>query len=399
MRRVVVVGAGLAGLAAVRALRELGYDGDVEVVGSEPDAPYDRPPLSKGFLTGAVEPSALALAGPEELDGLGATWRLGRTATGLDPSDRAVVLDDGSRLVTDGVVVATGSRARLLPELAGVAGAHVLRTLHDAEALRSALAGCGHLLVLGGGFVGAEVASSARQLGVEVTVVEAEPVLLRRQFGTDAAPVWERLHRDHGVTTRLRVTVEEWWVRGTEGGRRIAGATLTDGTRVPAGAVLLALGSEPNTGWLRGSGLVLDGGLVCDAVGRTALPQVVGAGDVVRAPNAFVGAPIRVEHWTHALQQPVLAATALLGGDPVAPTAPPYVWSDQHDARIQFAGHRDDGDSMRVVAGDVGGLRFTAVFERAGRPVAALSVSQPREFGRWRRSLVGAHEADPRPVA
>jgi NADPH-dependent 2,4-dienoyl-CoA reductase/sulfur reductase-like enzyme len=392
--RVVVVGAGLAGLSSVRALREQGYDGEVEVIGRERDAPYDRPPLSKGFLTGSVSVQDLALANTEELSSLGARWRLGRTAAALDPGGRAVVLDDGSRVVADGVVVATGSRARRLPGLAGVTAAHVLRTVADAERLRATLAGCGHLLILGGGFVGAEVASSARELGVDVTLVEAAPVLLGRQFGTELAPLWERLHRDHGVSVRVGTAVAEWRVSGTGDSRRLRGATLTDGTRVLADATLVAVGSEPDVAWLRGSGLVLDDGLVCDAVGRTSLAQVVGAGDVVRAPHPFVGGPIRVEHWSHALRQPALAVAALLGGAPVPPATPPYVWSDQHGARIQFAGHRIDGDVLRVVAGDLEDLRFTAVFERSGHPVAALSVGQPREFGRWRRSLLPAVGAE-----
>lgn len=411
MRRVVVVGAGLAGLSAVRALREQGYADTIGVIGAEAHAPYDRPPLSKEFLldepvAGGSPLDGVRLEAPEALTGLDVEWRLGRSAVGLDAAGGRVVLDDGSSLPADGVVVATGSRARRLPELAGVTNAHALRTLEDAVIVRAGLhrtrAAGGEVLVLGGGFVGAEVASSAASLGLGVTVVELEPVLLRRQFGTALGEVWRLLHEKRGVRVHTGVRVTRWLSEQDGSGRRVRGAVLSDGTTLPADLVLQAVGSEPAVEWLQGSGVELDRGLVCDPVGRTRLPQVVGAGDVVRARHPFVGAELRIEHWTHALHQPAVAVSALLGGTPAPLAAAPYVWSDQHGTRIQFAGHREEGDAMRVVAGDLDSLCFTAVFDRVDRsqvshqaddasstqrPVAVLSVGQPREFARWRRML------------
>lgn len=386
MRTVTVVGASLAGLSAARALRGHGYDGRIQIVGAEPHPPYDRPPLSKEFLAGAVAAASLALESAED-DALDLHWRLGRRAVRLNPADRAVVLDTGERLAGDGVVVATGAKARQLPG-PRLAGTHTLRTLDDALELRAALRPGARLVVIGAGFIGAEVASTARRLGVEVTVVEAAPVPLAGPLGEEMGKVCAALHAEHGV--RL--------VTGALGAlpvgdRRVRAVRLADGTELPADVVVTGIGSVPCVDWLAGSGLKTDGGVLTDERCATAIPGVVAVGDCAVAPNGYAGTLLRAEHWTHAQQQPAVAAATLLGRDhqlsPLA--AVPYFWSDQYGVRLQFAGHRKAGDVVEVTDGDLDSRRFVAVYQRDGRPVAVLAMNQPKPFARWRRELVRSH--------
>ena len=309
---VTVVGASLAGLSTVRALRSQGYDGRVVVVGAEPHPPYDRPPLSKAFLTGTATEADLALLGEED-DALHVEWRLGVSAAALDPANRCVTLADGTLVSGDAVVLATGSRARRLPgghEPAGaLAGVHVLRTLDDAVALREDLACGGSLVVVGAGFIGAEVASSARALGLEVTVVEAMATPLAGPLGVQMGAVCAGLHADHGV--RLVTGVG---VAGLVGRTRVEAVDLADGTRLPADVVVVGIGVLPNVEWLADSGLKVTGGVATDATCATAAPGIVTVGDCALSYEVHARRPVRTEHWTHALQQPATAAATLLGG-------------------------------------------------------------------------------------
>jgi 3-phenylpropionate/trans-cinnamate dioxygenase ferredoxin reductase subunit len=382
--RIAIVGSALAGFNAARALRRQSFDGEIVAIGAERHRPYDRPPLSKDFLTGACSVADLALADPDE--DLDVRWRLGAPAARLDPGNRRIVLEDGEEIRADGVIVATGARARRLPDADGLANVHTLRTLDDAIALRAALRRGGRLVVIGAGFIGAEVASSARSLGLEVTVVEALPAPLAGPLGAEMGAVCARLHGDHGV--RLRTGVPVARLIGTA---RAEAVELADGTRLPADVVLAGIGARPNVEWLAGSGLAISGGVVTDEAGATNLPNVVAAGDCAMSFNRHVGRPIRFEHWTHAFEQPATAAATLLaGGDRHPPDRPaiPYFWSDQYGVRIQFAGHREDGDTVRIVEGDPEQRAFLAVYERDGRPVAVLGMNQPKLFTRWRRQLL-----------
>ncbi|SDD22728.1 Reductase C-terminal [Geodermatophilus telluris] len=381
---VAVVGASLAGLSAARALRERSYDGRVVVVGDEVHAPYDRPPLSKDFLAGRASLDDIALGAPDDED-LALEWRLGTTAVGLDPAGRAVLLADGSEVRADGVVLATGARARRLPGSEGLAGVHVLRTLDDAVALQADLAGAGSLVVIGGGFIGAEVASTARGLGLDVTVVEALPVPLSGPLGEEMGAVVAGLHAAHG--TRLLVGTG---VAGLVGTGRVEAVELTDGTRLPADVVVVGIGAVPNTEWLAGSGLALGNGVLTDARGATGNPAVVAVGDCAATWSGAAERHVRTEHWTHALEQPATAVATLLGSTEPAPAPVPYFWSDQYGARIQFAGSRRTADVPRVVEGSTAEGSFLAVYERDGQPVAVLGVDQPRLFTRWRRQLRSA---------
>ncbi|MGY1609502.1 MULTISPECIES: NAD(P)/FAD-dependent oxidoreductase [unclassified Geodermatophilus] len=381
---IAVVGASLAGLSAARALREQAYDGRVVVVGDEVHPPYDRPPLSKDFLVGVSSVDDIALGTPDDED-LGLEWRLGTTAVGLDPATRSVLLDDGSEVRADGVVLATGARARRLPGSEGLGGVHVLRSLDDAVALRQDLLAGGRLVVVGAGFIGAEVASTARSLGLEVTVVETQPIPLAGPLGADMGAVCAGLHADHG--TRLLVGAG---VAGLVGTGRVQAVELTDGTRLPADVVVVGIGAVPNTEWLAGSGVALGAGVLTDARGATSLPGVVAAGDCAATWSAPAGRHVRVEHWTNALEQPATAAATLLGTGVPVPAPVPYFWSDQYGARIQFAGSHRPGDVARVVEGDCADRCFLAVYERDGHPVAVLGMNQPRLFTRWRRRLRSA---------
>ncbi|MEU5592884.1 FAD-dependent oxidoreductase [Streptomyces sp. NPDC020298] len=382
MRTVAVVGASLAGLSAARSLRQRGYDGRLVVIGDEPHRPYDRPPLSKEFLVGTLGEADLAL----ERDGeeLQAEWVLGVRATGLDRAGRAVRLADGREIHADGVVIATGAAARTLPGTEGLAGVHALRTLDDARALRAELALGGRLVVIGGGFVGAEVASTAYALGLDVTVIEAAPTPLAGPLGEAMGGVVSALHLDHGVRLLCGVGV-----KGLSGERRVDAVLLEDGRSVPADTVVVGVGARPCVEWLQGSGVALDNGVKCGADGRTSVVGVVAVGDCANWYDPRTGLHRRVEHWTGALERPDAAVAALLAYGATQPGVPrpPYFWSDQYGVKIQFVGHAAGADSVTVEEGSTDDRSFLAVYRRAGRPVAALGMNQPRLFTRWRKQF------------
>lgn len=386
MSAVTVVGASLAGLSAARALRAYGYDGRIQIVGAERYRPYDRPPLSKEFLRGAVAAEDLALESAEDR-ALDLHWRLGHAAIGLDPADRAVVLDTGERLVGDGVVVATGAKARQFPG-PRLTGVHTLRTLDDALELRARLLPGTRLVVIGAGFIGAEVASTARRLGLDVTVVEAAPVPLAGPLGEEMGRVCAALHAEHGVRL-IAGAVDARPV----GERRVRAVRLADGTELPADLVVAGIGSMPCVDWLIGSGLSIDGGVLTNERCGTAIPGVVAAGDCAVTQSRYAGGLLRTEHWTHAQQQPAVAAATLLGRDhqPTPLAGVPYFWSDQYGVRLQFAGHRRAGDIVEVIEGDLESRQFVAVYRRGGGPaaraVAVLAMNQSKPFARWRREL------------
>jgi 3-phenylpropionate/trans-cinnamate dioxygenase ferredoxin reductase component len=387
MRSITVVGASLAGLSTVRALRTQGYDGEIVVVGEERHAPYDRPPLSKDFLRGDLDADALALGDADEYDDLDVHWLLGERAVRLDSAARTVTLAGGRHVRTEGVVIATGATARTLPGTDGLAGVHTLRTLDDAQALRAELlSGLPRVVVIGAGFIGAEVASTAHRLGLHVTVVEALDVPLERQLGRTMGRVCASLHSDHGVDLLCGTGVA-----GLLGDGRVTAVRLTDGRVLPADIVVAGVGVRPATDWLAGSGVEVDDGVVCDAGCATTVPGVVAVGDVARCPHPFTGRHARIEHWSSATEQGATAARTLLSGVPAAaPATAPYFWSDQYQVRIQLAGHVAPGAEPEVVDGDLDSRCFTAVYRREDTPVAVLSLNQPKLFNRLRRTLVPA---------
>ena len=336
------------------------------------------------MLAGTWEVDRTALRGRDELD---AEWRLGTTASGLDLKSGAVALGQaGERLACDGVVVATGASVRMLPGTPKLDGVFVLRTLDDCLALRAAFETGPPVVVIGAGFIGSEVAATAHGLGLDVTVLEALPVPLERVLGAEMGAICGHLHTDNGTDLRLSAGVSAFQ---TENGR-VIGVDLTDGTVVPAEVVVVGIGVVPNTGWLDGSGLTIDNGVVCDdrcrAIGGGG--RVVAAGDLARWPNPLFGDQMRIEHWTNAAEQGRAAALGLLHGDAAPPYAPvPYFWSDQYGSKIQYVGHAGPGDEVQVVEGGIDDGKFVATYSRAGRVMAALILNWPAKMVAYQRLI------------
>jgi len=381
MRTIAVVGASLAGLSSARALRSQGFDGRLVIIGDEIHRPYDRPPLSKDFLAGKVGVGDLALElDDEDLD---VEWLLGVRAAGLDLTARSVVLANGSRVRADGLVIATGAIARTIPGAEGLAGVHTLRTLDDAVALKDALQPGRRLVVIGAGFIGAETAATAHLLGLDVTVVEAMATPLAGPLGAEMGAVVAQLHADNGVALLCGTGVRRF-----TGSGEVDGVELEDGRVLPADLVLVGVGARPNVDWLRDSGLELGNGVLCDAGGLTSTPGVVAVGDCAAWYDRRLGHHDRVEHWSGASERPKRAVASLLSGDSAGQDAiPAYFWSDQYDARIQFAGNAQGADAVTIEAGDPALRSFLAVYRREEEPVAVLGMNQVRLFTRWRRAL------------
>lgn len=370
MKRVAVVGASLAGVRAAQELRAQGYDGGIVLIGAEAHLPYDRPPLSKGFLAGTASAASLELLDAGDLASLALDFRLGVRATALELAARRVLLSDGGSVHADGVVIATGGRARTVPAWSGV---HTLRTLDDALALRAALVPGVRVVVIGAGFIGAEVASTCRSLGLDVTVLEALAAPMAPVLGPELAAVCARLHADHGTDLRCGVSVTAV---------DPAGVHLADGSVVPADVVVAGIGMVPSTEWLAGSGLRVGNGVDTDAGLVTALPNVVAVGDVAR----FAGR--RHEHWTNASEQAPVAVANLLAGHTARTYTPSgYVWSDQYSGTLQLAGHPAPTDPLSFVDGDPASASFAAVWQRDGETVGVFALNNAKLFNRLRRPL------------
>ncbi|MFJ7137427.1 NAD(P)/FAD-dependent oxidoreductase [Streptomyces fungicidicus] len=387
---VVVVGASVGGSRVAAALREAGHTGGITLVDPDPDAPYDRPPLSKQILAGDWEAGRASLGDP-------AQWDAGRrvaAATGLDTAGRRLRLDDGTLLGYDRLVLACGASPRLLPGMPR-GGVHVLRTLADCHGLRADLdrVGDGRLVVVGGGFIGAEVASTARARGADVTVVEALPAPLSGLLGQQVAAELALLHADNGV--RLLTGVH---VASLVGEPSVTGVALTDGRVLPADAVVVGIGVRPDTGWLRtGSGIALDtdGGVLCDEYGAADADRTVYAvGDVARRYDPLLGRHLRVEHWTSAVGQADAVARSIAGPGPVAYEDDFFVWSDQYGGKITLLGRPGPDDEATVVRADAPRRRFAVAYRRGDRLAAVLTVNWPKALVVARRAMAAPGAAD-----
>ena len=389
---VVVVGASLAGWRCVETLRTEGFEGTISLVGEERHLPYDRPPLSKQVLAGTWPPEKAVLADKRRSSELRVHEVLGRRAVGLDVAGRSVALDDGTTLVADGIVIATGATPRRLPGTEGLTeqdGLFTLRTLDDALALRAAVTASetARVVVIGAGFIGAEVASTCAVLGCRVTVLEALDIPLRTVLGPMLGEHCASLHGAHGVELRTSVAVQG--VRRAEGGSGLV-VDLAGGEVLEADAVVVGIGVVPSVGWLEESGLTLDNGVVCDDR-LFAADGVAAAGDVARWLWRHPDGEelIRIEHWQVAAEAGVAAARALLAGRAdAAPFSPvPYFWSDQFGIRFQVLGNPRGDDEVQLVDGSLEEGKFVAAFGRAGRLRAVMAIGRPRQLMGFRPLL------------
>jgi 3-phenylpropionate/trans-cinnamate dioxygenase ferredoxin reductase subunit len=364
----VIVGAGMAGGKAAETLREEGFDGRVVLIGAEAERPYERPPLSKDYLRGESERVGVYLQeDPGWYDQHDVELRASTAADSLDVVGRAVVLDGGEHIGYDALLVATGAEPKRLPVPgADLEGVHVLRTLEDSDALRAVLDRGGRLVVVGAGWIGCEVAASARQRGMEVTVVEPQSVPLEGVLGAELGAFYRDVHLDHGVALRLGAGVE-----AIEGTGRVERVRASDGTTLEADAVVIGVGVAPRTALAEGV-LDVDNGILVDAGLRTSVEGVFAAGVVANHAHPLFGR-LRVEHWANALEQGPAAARAMLGQD-VTYDRVPYFFSDQYDVGMEYAGQGMPGDEV-VFRGDPATREFIAFWLRDGRVAAGMNVN------------------------
>jgi 3-phenylpropionate/trans-cinnamate dioxygenase ferredoxin reductase subunit len=367
MTAIVIVGAALAGAKTAEALREQGYDGPVTLIGSEPQLPYERPELSKGYLAGTTERDTLFVHDADWYRDHDVELRLGVAATAIDAVAHQVSLADGSSLDYTKLLIATGASPRVPPVPGADAPAVMyLRTIDGSERIAARLGSARRLIVIGAGWIGLEVTAAARNAGVEVTVVESAALPLLRVLGPELAEVFAGLHREHGVDFRFGASLAAI----TETGIRLA-----DGTDVNGDGLLIAVGAAPNVDLALAAGLTVDNGIVVDAGLRSSDPDIFAAGDVANALHPFYGKHIRVEHWANALNQPATAAASMLGQD-ASYTELPYFYTDQYDLGMEYVGHVEpDGYDQVVYRGDVGAREFVAFWLKGGRVLAGMNVN------------------------
>lgn len=381
-RSVAIIGGSLAGVRCATQLRRSGFDGEITIVNGEPHAPYDRPPLSKQFLSGEWDVDRIALLPDDKLAEIDARWWNDTRATSLDVASKTVVLDNGQSLTADAVVISTGASPRRLPAADGLGGVHVLRSQSDAQVLRDELHGeSKQVVVVGAGFIGAEVAATASTLGHAVTIIEAAEVPMERGLGRDMGLFCGGLHADHGVDLRLSTGVTD--VVGDDG--QVSAVLLASGEKLSADIVVVGIGVEPNTAWLDGSELTIDNGVVCNAHCEAAA-GIFACGDIARWHNERFDETMRVEHWENAVEQGIYVAKRIMGeAEPFMPV--PWFWSAQYDHKIQLAGRPMPGDSVEIVTGSAEDRRFAAIYGRGDRLTGVFGLNRPRHVMQYRRLI------------
>lgn len=388
MTRAVIVGAGQTGATAAATLREEGFDGDIVLVGAESRPPYERPPLSKEYLRGEQPLEQGYLRPPGWYEEQRIETRLGTTVERLDATEREVLLDGGETLPFDVALIATGSRnRRLTTPGADLQGVYGLRTADDATAIREAAAGASRAVLVGMGFIGAEVAASLRHLGLDVTVVEFAATPLERVLGPDLGRVLEGLHRDHGVEMYFRDGAERF-----EGAGRFEALVTTQGRRIEGDFAVVGVGVEPVTDVVTDTHVEVDNGVLVDPALRTNVRGVFAAGDVARHDHPVFGR-IRVEHYDNALKMGQAVARSMLGRDEPFDD-PHWFWSDQYDANVEMAGFATEWDRV-VIRGDVEQRSFTAFLLKDGVLRSTFSINWPRDVRRSMALIRAAARPDP----
>ncbi len=372
-----IVGGGLAAARTAEQLRRAEYPGAVTIVSDEGHLPYDRPPLSKEVLR--AETDDVTLKPAEFYAENDITMLLGSGAKSVDTAAKTLTLSDGSVLPYDELVIATGLVPKRIASFPDLAGIHVLRNVDESLALRKEAGTARRAVIVGAGFIGCEVAASLRALGVDVVLVEPQPTPLASVLGETIGELVTRLHRAEGVDVRCGVGVSE-----VSGEDRVQKVTLGDGTELDADLVLVGIGSHPATGWLDGSGIEVDNGVVCDEVGRTSAPHVWAIGDVASWRDT-VGGQVRVEHWSNVADQARALVPSMLGQDVPATVSVPYFWSDQYDVKIQCLGEPEATDTVHVVEDD--GRKFLAYYERDGAVVAVVGGGFPGKVMKTRAKI------------
>jgi 3-phenylpropionate/trans-cinnamate dioxygenase ferredoxin reductase subunit len=372
VKRVVIVGGGGSGDAAAFALRKRGFEGQVTIISADHDRPYDRPYLSKEFLRGEVELPKVFLHDEAEYAAQEIDLQLNRRVTEGSLSERKLALQGGDVIAFDALVLGLGGTPRRLPDVPPAENVLTLRSLRDSQAIREALGQSSRLLLIGAGFIGAEVGASARQLGKEVLLIEAAPVPLSRALGEDVGEIYATIHRSRGVDVRTGTTVEKWHANGS----RVVGVTLSDGRREEVDLVLQSIGIEPNLDLPKALGLPIDGGGVRVDPALRAADGVYCGGDIAFHPHPVLGRPIRVEHWEVAKNHGRGIAADIVGGD-LPYTKLPYFWSDQYDVNLEYRGHAS-GEDRAVWRGNRAGLTFSVFYLRAGLVDAVLSMNDSK---------------------
>jgi len=396
---IVIVGGGLAGAKGAEGLREQGFQGGLTVIGAEDQLPYERPPLSKSYLQGKSTLADAQVHNTDWYDDNSVDLRLATTVAAVRPGPHEIELAGGETIGYGALLLATGSTPRRLPVPgADAAGILTLRRVEDSDAIRETFGADRRLAIIGGGWIGLEVAAAAREAGTEVTVIEATAAPLLAVLGPDLAAVFATLHTDHGVTLYTEARVAE--ILTTNG--RASGVRLADGTVIPADAVVVGIGAAPNTELAEQAGLAVDNGVLVSAALRSSDPDIYAVGDIANAEHPFVGTRIRVEHWANALNQPAVAAGAMLGND-VSYDALPYFYTDQYDLGMEYVGHAPPGSySQVVVRGDLPAREFVAFWldaesrVLAGMNVNVWDVTDPiKALIRSRNAMTASLLADP----
>jgi 3-phenylpropionate/trans-cinnamate dioxygenase ferredoxin reductase subunit len=391
----VIVGASLAGAKAAEALRQEGFEGRLVLVGEERQRPYERPPLSKDYLRGEAERPRVYVHDEDFYADQEIELRTSARVVAIEPAAGQVVLESGERLAYDRLLLTTGAAARHLPVPgADLPGVHTLRTLEDAESLKQAIPRASRVVVVGAGWIGSEVAASARQMGIEVVLVERGNVPLERVLGAEVGAVYHELHRDHGVELLPRTRVEAF-----AGTRSVEEVRTSDGRRIACDLVVVGVGAAPRIELAQAAGLMVDGGIAVDERLQTSAPGVFAAGDVAAAWHPFYQTRIRLEHWANALHQGPAAARNMLGLD-VSYERLPYFFSDQYDLGMEYTGYAPIWDKV-VFRGDADRREFIAFWLRDGRVVAGMNANvwdvtgAIGELIRGRRQVDASELADP----